>query len=79
MVVGLFFELAEENKVIYNQVPVKTLLEEMEKLKNCCFTIEYFSLGDEKEIDTGRFFKDSNKLAKSIDKTLDKYDDLPAI
>ena len=76
---GLFFELTEENKVIYNQVPVKTLLEDMEKLNNGCFTTEYFGLCDEKEIDTDRFFKDSNKLAKLIDKTLDKYDDLPAI
>ena len=32
-----------------------------------------------KEIDTNRFFKDSNELAKFIDKILDKYDDHPSI
>ena len=31
---GLFLELAEENKIIYNQTPVTTLIEDMEKLKN---------------------------------------------
>ena len=31
---GLFLELAEENKIIYNQVPVNTLIEDTEKLKN---------------------------------------------
>ena len=35
---GLFFELAEENKIIYNQVPENTLIEHMEKLKNGSFT-----------------------------------------
>ena len=27
---GLFLELAEENKIIYNQTPVNTLIEDME-------------------------------------------------
>ena len=76
---GLFLELAEENKIIYNQVPVNTLIEDMEKLKNGFFTNGYFSLGDEVEIDTNRFFKDNNELAKFIDKILDKYDDHPSI
>ena len=76
---GLFLELAEENKFIYNQVPVNTLIEDMEKLKNGFFTNGYFSLGDEGEIDTNRFFKDNNELAKFIDKILDKYDDHPSI
>ena len=31
---GLFFELAEENKILYNQVPVNFLIEDMEKLKS---------------------------------------------
>ena len=53
---GLFLELAEENKIIYNQVPVTTLKENMEKLPNGFFTIGYFTLGDEREIDTSRFF-----------------------
>ena len=35
---GLFLELAEENKIIYNQVPINTLVEDMEKLKNGFFT-----------------------------------------
>ena len=33
----------------------------MEKLRNRFFTNGYFSLGDEGEIDTNRFFKDSNE------------------
>ena len=72
---GLFLELAEENKFIYNQVPVSTLIEDMEKLKNGFFTNGYFTLGEEGEIDTNRFFKDSDELVKFIDKILDKYDD----
>ena len=76
---GLFLELAEENKIIYNQVPVNTLIEDMEKLKNGFFTNGYFTLGEEGEIDTNRFFKDSKELAKFIDKILDKYDDHPSI
>ena len=76
---GLFLELAEENKIIYNQVPISTLIEAMEKLKNGFFTNGYFTLGEEGEIDTNRFFKDSNDLAKFIDKILDKYDDHPSI
>ena len=78
---GLFLELAEENKIIYNQVPVTTLIEDMEKLKNGFFTNGYFTLGDsdDGEIDTNRFFKNSNELAEFIDKILDKYDDHPSI
>ena len=36
---GLFLELAEENKTIYNQMPLNTntLIEDMEKLKNGFF------------------------------------------
>ena len=76
---GLFLELAEENKIIYNQVPVNTLIEDMEKLKNGFFTNCYFTLGDDGEIDTNRFFKDSDELAKFKDKIIDKYDDHPSI
>ena len=76
---GLFLELAEENKIIYNQTPVTTLIEDMDKLKNGFFTNGYFSLGDDGEIDTNRFFKDSDELAKFMDKILDKYDDHPSI
>ena len=76
---GLFLELAEENKIIYNQVPINTLIEDMEKLKNGFFTNGFFSLGEEREIDTNRFFKNSDELAKFIDKILDKYDDHPSI
>ena len=76
---GLFLELAEENKIIYNQIPINTLIEDMEKLKNGFFTNGYFHLGDEGEIDTNRFFKDSDELAKFIYKILDKYDDHPSI
>ena len=58
---GWFFELAEENKNIYNQIQLNTLIEDTEKLKNDFFTNAYFSLDDEGEIDTYRFFKDSNE------------------
>ena len=77
---GLFLELAE-NKIIYNQVPINILIEDMEKLKNGFFTNGYFSLGEEGEIDTNRFFKnsDDDELAKFIDKIIDKYDDHPSI
>ena len=47
----------------------------MEKQKNGFSTTGYFSLGDEGEIDTEKFFKDSSELAKFIDKINDKYDD----
>ena len=76
---GLFFEIAEENKIIYNQRPVSTLIEDMEKLPNGFFTNGYFNLGDEGEIDTNRFFKNSDELAKFIDKIINKYDDHPSI
>ena len=76
---GLSFELAEENKIIYNQAPVNTLIEDMEKLKNGYFTVGYFNLGDEREIDTNRFFNDGIELAKFIDKILVKYNDEPCI
>ena len=76
---GLFLELAEENKIIYNQIPINILIEDMEKLKNGFFTNGYFSLGEEGEVDTNRFFKNSDELAKFIDKILAKYDDHPSI
>ena len=50
----------------------------MEKLKNGFFTNSYFSLADGAEIDTNRFFKDSDELAEFLDKILDKYDDHPS-
>ena len=75
----LFFELAEENKIIYNQVPINILIEDMQKLTNGFFTNGYFTLGEEGEIDTNRFFKDSNELSDFIDKILDQYDDHPSI
>ena len=76
---GLFLGLAEENKNIYNQVPINILVEDMEKIKNGVFTNGYFTLGEEGEIDTNRFFKNSDELAKFIDKILDRYDDHPSI
>ena len=76
---GLFLELAEENKIINIQVPVNTLIEDMKKLKNGFFTKSYFILGDDGEIDSNRFFKDSDEIAKFIDKILDKYDHHPSI
>ena len=39
----------------------------------------YFSLGDEREIDTNRFFKESNELARFIHKILDKHDVHPSV
>ena len=58
---------------------MNTLIEDMEKLKNGFVTNGYCSLGDEGEIDSNRFFKDSNELVMFIDKILDKYDDHPSI
>ena len=43
------------------------------------FTNGYFSLGDEREIDTNRFFKDSKDLAEFFVKTLVTNDDHPSI
>ena len=51
----------------------------MENLKNGFFTNGFFSLGDEGEIDSNRFFKDRNELAKFVDNILDKYDDHPSL
>ena len=76
---GLFFELAEENKLIYNQVPINILIADMQKLTNGFSTNGYFTLDEEGEIDTNRFFKDSNELSEFIDKILDQYDDRPSI
>ena len=76
---GLFFELAGENKIIYNQTPVNTLIEAMEKPRNVFFMNGYFSLGDDGEIYTNRFFKDGIELPKVMDKILYKYDDHPTI
>ena len=64
---------------MYNQTPVNVLIDDMAKLKNCCLTNGYFSLGGEGEIDTNGFFKDSNDLAKFMDKIPDKSDDHPSI
>ena len=43
------------------------------------FTNGYVSLGDDREIDTNRFFKDSGELAEFIDKIMNKYDDHTSI
>ena len=51
----------------------------MDKLKFGFLTNVYFSLGDNGEIDDNGFFKDSEELAKFIDKKLDKFDDHPSI
>ena len=76
---GLFLEIAAENKIINNQTPVNTLIDEMEKLENSFSTSGYFTLGDNEEIDNNRLFTDSNELAKFIHKILDKHDDHPSI
>ena len=47
----------------------------MGKLRKGFFTKGCFSLGDDGEIATNRFFKDSKELAKFLDKKIDKYDD----
>ena len=54
---SLFLDLAEENKIIYNQAPANTLIEAMKKMKNALFTNGYFTLGEEAEIDTNRVLK----------------------
>ena len=79
MDLGLFLELAEENKITYNQSPLNTLIEDMEKLKIGFFTNGCFSLGNKGEIDTNRFLQDSNELAKFNNKILDNCDDHPFV
>ena len=77
---GFFFELAEENKVIYNQLPINILIEDMESLKNGFLTNGSFTLGDnEGEINANKFCEDSTEVAKFIDKILDEYDSHPSI
>ena len=51
----------------------------MEKLKKGFFTSSYFTLGEEREIDTNGFFKNSSELVEFIDKKLDKFDDHPSV
>ena len=65
----------KKNKIKYSQAPVNTLIEDMKKLTNGFLRNGYFSLGDEGKIDSNRLFKDSDKLAKLIDKIKDKDDD----
>ena len=72
---GCTFELAEENEIRYNQVPVNILIEDMEKMKIGFFTTDYFTPGDEGVIETNKSFRDSGEVAKIIDKILDKDDD----
>ena len=43
MDLGFFLELSEENKIIYNQKTVNSLIEEMEKSK-MAFLRKFFSL-----------------------------------
>ena len=44
-------------------------------MKNAFFVISRFSVGDETDIDTNKFFKDSNGLAKLMEEILNKYAD----
>ena len=60
---GLFFELADENKIIYSQVRGNTLMEDMKNLKYCLLMDGFFTLGDEKGTLTNSFFKDNIELA----------------
>ena len=61
---GFFSQLSEDNKMIFIQTPVNTLIEEMEKLKNGFLTNGVFILCEEGVIETKRFFGDSGELAK---------------
>ena len=56
MDLGLFFELAEEGEVVYKHTPVKTLMEGMGVLRKSFFENGVFILGEERKIDTNRFF-----------------------
>ena len=51
----------------------------MKKLGSGFLAIGQFSRGDDGEIESNRFFKDGNELAKFIEKIIDKYDDHPSI
>ena len=74
---GPFFELAKENKIKYNQAPVNTLIEDMDKIENGFFTNGFFTVGEKEEVETNRLFRDSSELANFVDKIVDKYDDHP--
>ena len=43
MDLGLFFQLAEEDKIFYNQTPVDSLMEGQEKTKNGSFPSGVYS------------------------------------
>ena len=76
---GLFFDLAEDDIKVHNQTPVLTLIEDMEKLKNGFPTNGVFILGDEKEKETNRSYRNGSELAKFLDKILDNCDYHPSI
>ena len=58
----LSLNFAEGNKIMYNQATVNNPMENVEKLKNGFCTTGYFILGDEREIETNSFFRDSSDL-----------------
>ena len=54
---GVPFKLAEENKIIHNQLIVSTLVGGTEEFKNSFFLIGYFTLGDKEKSRLIDFFK----------------------
>ena len=58
----------KENEILHNQIPLNTLIEDMEKLGDGFFTNGYFTLGEERN----RFSRNSSELAKLVDKIRDK-------
>ena len=57
IVSGFFLKIAEEDKKVYNQTPVNTLIEDMAKLKNGLLTNVCFTLGDDGETESNQFFE----------------------
>ena len=74
----MFFELAEE-EFFYNQTPVKSLVEDMKKLKDGFLRNGLFVRREEGEIEDNRFLRDSEELANFINKILDKHHDQTSI
>ena len=73
------FELAEENKIKYNQAPVNTLIEIREKSTTGFSANGYIALGDGGELlRTNAFSEDSSEMAKFLDEKLGKFDDHPS-
>ena len=76
---SLSFELTEGDKLIFNQTPKNTLLEDMETVRHEFSTSGILFLDEEEEVETDRFFRDSGELAKFIGRINGKYNNHPSL